>query len=158
MLKHGVNIPRHWASTCRCFLINIDGNDSPTSELLNGSLSPGNGCRIRCVSDLLYAAEVTRINSARCYTRLGLGCQGDRGDLVTGFGFCVLREKSCGSAPKQGTQFPLLTSKEAASPRPGHLQDSHAHSGSLATHFIYGEEVQPLTVQKYNIDKVTPGC
>lgn len=57
-------IPGLWAPTCRCFRVNIDGNVSAPPPLLSGSLAPDTDCRIRCVSERIDAAEVSRTTAA----------------------------------------------------------------------------------------------
>lgn len=78
-------IPGLWAPTCRCFRVNIDGNVSAPPPLLSGSLAPGTDCRIRCVSERLDAAEVSRTTAA-AGTRVSLQVTGSTGFRSAGLG------------------------------------------------------------------------
>ena len=79
---------------------------SPSAGLLSGSLSPGNGFRVRPVflelRRSVSSAEVSR-KQQLLINQPAVQCAGSRGVFVTGFcpGFAPLvRETSCGSAPK----------------------------------------------------------
>ena len=113
-------------------------------ELLNGSLSPGNGCRIRCFTELLDAAEeVSRNNSSWWLT--GWVQVSESTGTLSGFGpgsgLTVETDVRCVSAAaaKLSSQsVSLLTSnlRWTHSPRPRHV---HCPTLPAVTHMFLPE-------------------
>ncbi len=128
IIKHRSFIPEHWAATCRCFRVNIDWNavpPAPPAGLLNGSLPPGNGCRIRCFSELLNAVKVTRITAAGrepVWVQVSGGSTGifSPGLVESRFGFSAE-----GDVLWLNGQFPSW--RQVDSPRPGRAHTPTLH-------------------------------
>lgn len=126
MITRSFTLTEHWASYRYMPMLSSEYRRQrfSSAELLNGSLSPGNGCRIRCFSKILNASEVTgitEVNGGPVWVQVSRF----DGDLLTGFssgGSCsaVEGDPPVAPPPNWAHSFPPDV-REVTCPRPGHV-------------------------------------